>query len=98
MMSNMCEKTTIDFEELGRLSFYCQLKSYTAPSFNDPVSKSTGEYVLDCCNVEYCKEFRQDKMRCSCLMGATGDRCSLEEKKSIQNEAASNGFPLPASE
>lgn len=49
-MCTMCEKPVIDFEELGRFNFYCRLKSYTAPSFNDPVSKSTGKYVLDCCN------------------------------------------------
>ncbi|GEM_PF-6508025 len=91
-MCTMCEKPTIDFEELGRFSFYCRLKSYTAPSFNDPVSKSTGKYVLDCCNIEYCKEFRQNDMTYACLMGATGDRCTLEEKKSIRDEAVSNGF------
>lgn len=91
----MCKNPIIDFEELGRARYYERLKSYTAPSFEDPISKSTGEYVLDCCNIDYCKVYRKDIMNHSCLMGSSGERCTLEQKKAIREEAISKGFSFP---
>mgnify|MGYP000171572080 FL=1 len=88
----MSEKPVIDFEEIGRFNFYLHLKSYTATSFKDAISKSTGKYVLDCCNIEYCKTYRTDSMSPSCLMGSIGERCTFEQKQAIQDEAKSKGF------
>ncbi len=58
--------------------------SFTSPFVEDLKDKN-GEYTYDCYNIDICKIKHKRNVKLSCLMGAKGNRCSLDEKLKINN-------------
>lgn len=84
-------------EEKEKLDYVRKHDSFTSPSIEDVDFYDDNLFFWDCCNIDYCKSHRKAEMTFSCLRGAKGSRCTIEEKESIRSEAAKKGFTFPNS-
>jgi hypothetical protein len=58
--------------------------SFTSPVAEDLLDENN-EYSHDCYNIDLCKIKCKQKIKFSCLMGAKGSRCTLDEKVKIRD-------------